>query len=417
MRKIAVVGGGAAGMMAVATIVENMPVWSYEIHLFEKNNILGNKVLISGGWRCNVTTGYYKKKDFLGKYIRGAIFLETAMATFGPRKVYQWFEQHGVPLKIEKDMRVFPVSNNGKDIVGVFEKIFTERDVHVHFKEWIQDLAYLDDKKFSLTTAMQSYTFDAVVLTTGGNAYAHTGSSGEWYELAKKVWHTITNLGPSLNSFQTPHDWMHALTGLSFPWARLQVVLSDGRQESVDGPVLLTHFGISGPNVFALSALVAFEKISPDHPLDIVLIPEAETTMQMWLDRLQEAAISQPKKELINILKVYFPQRMVQALLHVMGVSGTTYMASLTKDDKKTIVWFLTWWWKLQLTMRRPGDEFVTAGWVSCDEVNSSTMESTLCPGLYFAGELLDVDGVTGGFNLQSSWATGYLAGMSITKL
>lgn len=131
---------------------------------------------------------------------------------------------------------------------------------------------------------------------------------------------------------------MHALTGLSFPWARLQVILADGRQESVDGPVLLTHFGISGPNVFALSALVAFEKISPDHPLDVVLIPEAETTMQMWLDRLQEAAISQPKKELINILKVYFPQRMVQALLHVMGVSGTTYMASLTKDDKKTIV-------------------------------------------------------------------------------
>ncbi len=397
--------------MAAATIVEQAPAGSCELHIFEKNGILGNKVLISGGGRCNVTTGYYKKKDFGGKYVRGGEFLEPAMAVFGPRKVYQWFEEHGVPLKLEKDMRVFPVSNKGKDVVAVFEKVFTDHNVMVHFKEGALTIS----PGFVVKTNVDEYKFDIVVLTTGGNAYAHTGSSGEGYNFAQSLGHSITPLGPSLNSFQTSHEWMHALTGLSFPCARLQAVLSDGTTKAVDWPVLLTHFGISGPNVFALSALLAFEKISVEQPFAVTLIPEADTTRDMWVGRLEEAIHS--KKNINDVLKSYFPQRLSQAILTQLYIQPDVFMSKISVDSIKKIAHFLSGGRKLQLTMRRPGDEFVTAGGVCLDEINSETMESKLAPWCYFAGEILDVDGLTGGFNLQACWAAGRLAGMSIVAM
>lgn len=296
------------------------------------------------------------------------------MAVFGPRKVYQWFEEHGVPLKLEKDMRVFPVSNKGKDVVAVFEKMFDDKNVMVHFKEGVINIS----PGFLVKTNVDEYKFDIVVLTTGGNAYAHTGSSGEGYNFAQNLGHTITLLGPSLNSFQTSHTWMHALTGLSFPWARLQATLSDGKTKAVDGPVLLTHFGISGPNVFALSALLAFEKISVEQPFTVTLIPEADTIRDMWVQRLEGEIHS--KKNIGDVLKSYFPQRLSQAILTQLHISTDLFMSKVTSDNIKKIAHFLSGGRKLQLTMRRPGDEFVTAGGVCLDEVNPETMESKLVP-------------------------------------
>lgn len=415
MKRIAIVGWWAAGMMAAATICEQAPAGSYELHVFEKNSLLGNKVLISGGGRCNVTTWYYKKQDFLWKYIRGSDFLKDSLAAFGPRKVYNWFEDHGVPLKLEKDMRVFPVSNDGKDVVGAFEKIFADYWVQIHFKEGVKSLVYrTQTKNYSIQTDKGEYNFDIVVLTTWWNAYAHTGSSWEWYDLARAVWHSITSLWPSLNSFQTPHIWMHELTGLSFPWARLQATFADGKKESVDGPMLLTHFGISWPNVFALSALIAFEKITPDSPVEVVLFPEADTSYDQWMARLNEAVNHSPKKEIRTVLKQWFPERLAIGILGQCDIATDTWMVSMSKDMKKDLAQFLTWWWKVTLTMRKPGDEFVTAGGVSLDEVDPSTLESKISPWLYFAGEILDVDGVTGWFNLQACRSAGYVVGRSI---
>lgn len=299
------------------------------------------------------------------------------MAAFGPRKVYQWFEDHGVPLKLEKDMRVFPVSNKGKDVVSAFEQLFAEKNVMVHFKEGAISILP-QNSRFVVKTNIEEYIFDIVVLTTGGNAYAHTGSSGEGYDFAQALGHSITPLGPSLNSFQTSHEWMHALTGLSFPWARLQATLSDGMTKAVDGPVLLTHFGISGPNVFALSALLAFEKISVDQPFTVVLIPEVDTTRDMWVSRLEETIYS--KKNIRDVLKSYFPQRLSQAILTQLHIQPDVFMSKIGVDTIKKIAHFLSGGRKLQLTMRRPGDEFVTAGGVCLDEVNSETMESKTCP-------------------------------------
>lgn len=230
-QKIAIIGGGAAGMMATATLIE----WWYdgEIHLFERNKNLGAKVIISGGGRCNVTTGYYRWKDLSSKYIRGSEFVREAIGQFGSRKIFQWFESHGVPLKIEDDMRVFPKSDNGKHIVGVFEKLFARSSqVKLQLGSKIDDIEH-DGHRFTVHTSGQKMIFDKVIIATGWNAYMHTGSTGDAYVWAKNLWHTITPLWPSLNSFLSEDKRMHELSWLSFDHAKLSVVLSSGQKKKL----------------------------------------------------------------------------------------------------------------------------------------------------------------------------------------
>jgi len=415
-KRIAIVGWWAAGMMAAATICEKSSLGSYELHVFEKNSLLGNKVIISWGGRCNVTTWYYKKQDFLDKYVRGTDFLQPILASFGPRKVYKWFEEHGVPLKIEQDMRVFPVSNNGKDVVWVFEKLFTDYDVQVHFREWVKTLS-AKNWTYQIVTDVAEYDFDMVVLTTGGNAYAHTWSTGEWYEFARALWHTITPLGPSLNSFMTNEPWMHELSWLSFPDAVLRYTDTQEWEKTKDahGPVLLTHFGISGPATFVFAAYTAFEVVDKEHAIIPLLQPFRSMDMVAWNTFLQDAAVRSPKKQLSTMLaESPLPKRFAAAF--VQRYSKDIPLWQVSKDERKTIASLLWYGIPLVCIQRKAGDEFVTAGGVSLDEVDSSTLESKVSPWLYFAWEILDVDGVTGWFNLQACWAAGYVVGENISK-
>ena len=409
--------------MAAASICEQASPWSYELHVFEKNSLLWNKVLISGGGRCNVTTGYYKKQDFLDKYIRGSDFIKDALAVFWPRKVYKWFEDHGVPLKIEDDMRVFPISNNGKDVVWVFEKIFAEYWVVVHFKEGVEKLTYTkldssatpENDGFVVDTAKDSYDFDVVVLTTGGNAYAHTGSTGDGYSFAAACGHSITPLGPSLNSFMTTDAWMHELSGLSFADAVLRVRLGDGTDKDTHGPVLLTHFGISWPATFVLAAYTAFETVDETHPLTAYFQPFQDMDASVWNTFFLDASMRSPKKRLSTILaESPLPKRFAAAF--VQRFASDITIGVLSKKDRQYLSGLLWNGIPLACIKRRPGDEFVTAGGVALEEVDSSTLESKTAPWLYFAGEILDVDGVTGWFNLQACWAAGYVVGKSIAS-
>ena len=402
--------------MAAATICEQAVAWTYELHIFEKNSLLGNKVIISWGGRCNVTTGYYKKQDFLGKYIRGADFLQPILASFGPRKVYKWFEDHGVPLKVEQDMRVFPVSNNGKDIVWVFEKLFADYAVQVHFREWVKKLS-VKNWKYKVVTDVSEYDFDVVVLTTGGNAYAHTWSTWEWYEFARALWHTITPLGPSLNSFMTSEPWMHELSWLSFSNAVLRYTDTklEGKSKDAYGPVLLTHFGISGPATFVFAAYTAFERVDKEHGIIPLLQPFKDMDMVVWNAFLQDAAVRSPKKQLSTMLaESHLPKRFAAAF--VQRYSKDIPMGQISKDERKKIAGLLWYGIPVVCTQRKAGDEFVTAGGVSLDEVDSFVLESKISSWLYFAGEILDVDGVTGWFNLQACWAAGYVVGKSISE-
>ena len=223
---VAIIGWWAAGMMVAATLAQRKidNDRNGQILLFEKNKSLGAKVIISGGGRCNLTTWYTKRSQLQSKYTRGWEFFETSLKKFTPRSVKKRFEEHWVPCKIEEDMRVFPVSNDGKDVVKMFEKLLGDWWVQIYYKEPILDILK-SGEWFVLTSADGLYTVDKVVLTTGGNAFAHTGSTGDGYHFARSLGHTITPLWPSLNSFVTQQEWIHALSGLSFPDAAIHLTL------------------------------------------------------------------------------------------------------------------------------------------------------------------------------------------------
>lgn len=404
-QKIAIIGAGAAGLMAAATILESKNASDYEVHLFEKNNKLGAKVIISGGGRCNVTTGVRNPQKLLQNYTRGAEFLKAALSKFTPEMVYNWFEEHGVPLKMEADLRAFPVSNDGNDIVQIFAELFSKHNVHIHFKEPVTDIKK-ENSDFHITTKIDSYLFDKVIITTGGNAYRRTGSTGDGYTFAQNLGHSITELGPSLNSFMTKEIWPHELSGLAFKNAQLKY-----EKIKVTGPFLFTHFGISGPVTFSLSSNISFKEISKESPLQISFMPDASKHFDIWDKELQNLVNTSPKKQIKTLLSTLFPERFIQILFQLSSVPATTKASEISKKDRQLIARFLSGELILTLIARRPGDEFVTAGGVSTDEINSQTMESKICAGLFFAGEIINIDGVTGGFNLQSSWATGRLAG------
>lgn len=409
--RIAIIGGGAAGLMAAATINENSP--TTDVFLIEKNDSLGKKVIISGGGRCNVTTGITDIKTVLKKYPRGEKFLINAFHRFGPQDVYDWFEKHAVALKCEKDLRVFPKSDNGRDVVGAFERIFEKQHTKVLLKHNVKQIEK-KDTQFIITCKDQiPLTVDRVVLALGGQAYRQTGSTGDGYTLAENLGHHITPLAPSLYSFITKEKWPKEISGMSF--ANITITAKGTKTFSFSGPALFTHTGLSGPAVFALSSLIAFEPFGPPKPLPIFvdLIPDIKS--HIFLLRLKESLKENPKKSFKNILHFFIPQSLAEIICREIGVPVDKKAAEISNHE----VAEAEHWIKhlpLHLTGRGAGDEFVTAGGVELAEVEQRTMESKLCPGLYFAGEILNVDGFTGGFNLQASWATGRVAGESINN-
>ena len=424
-KKIAIIGWWAAGMMAAATLIESS--YDGEVHLFEKNSSLGSKVIISWGGRCNVTTWYYRRKDLESKYVRGAHRVREAIGQFGARKIYERFEDHGVPLKTEPDMRVFPVSDNGKDIVSVFERILQSKKSHIHYKAGIENIEYKKDPEtssgwqinewqFELTTSQWKSFFDTVIIATGGNAYSHTWSTGDAYVWARELWHTVTPLWPSLNSFLSRDKWTHELSGIAFQNAKLEVMIWWQKKESI-WPVLLTHFWLTWPATFIVAAYSAFETIDGNHPLEISLSIDGDKTSADRHDIFLQASKEYSRKQITTILKQYLPDRIVSLWnTQLFANQLDQEIGLLSKNLRWQIVDMLTAW-KFVIVGRRPGDEFVTAGGVSLDEVDSKTMMSKIVPWLFFAWEVLDVDGVTGWYNLTSSWATGRLAGKSAGNL
>jgi predicted Rossmann fold flavoprotein len=407
--KLAILGGGAAGMLAAATVNEFYP--EIEIFLIEKNDSLGKKVVISGGGRCNVTTGITNIQTVLSKYPRGNKFLTTAMYNFSPSEVYTWFEDHGIPLKIEKDLRVFPQSNNGKDIVGVFEKIFAKSNTKVLIKHNVLKVEKKTENFIIHFKDQPSLHVEKLILTCGGQAYRSTGSTGDGYEFAEALGHTITNLAPSLNSFITLEKWPKILSGVSFEEGT--VTAQRAKTYQFTGPFLFTHTGISGPAVFALSSLVAFEEYGPKNPLQITIDLVSSLSLSMLATEFKKQITEHPKKSFKNTIHTVVPKSVVEVACEELKIEGTKHNAEISKHELEMIAKWLKQT-PLSVIGRGAGDEFVTAGGVNTAEVNPRTMESKITPGLFFAGEILDVDGFTGGFNLQAAWATGRTAGENI---
>lgn len=410
--KIAIIGGGAAGLMCAAQIRERAP--EAEVILIEKNDGLGKKVIISGGGRCNVTTGIHDIRTVLTKYPRGSKFLFKAMHHFPPESVYAWFEQHGVPLKTEDDLRVFPQSDDGKDIVRAFETLLDSSQATIALRTQVNRIEKIENQFFVYTNAQSTpIIVDKLVLTTGGQAYRHTGSTGDGYAFALSLGHSLTKLAPSLNAFFTQETWPAALSGLSFEKATFTTKRE--KTFSFTGPFLFTHKGVSGPAVFALSSLIAFEHYDAQQPLTCTIDLFPDRSQDEMRELVATAMKTFPKKNVINALASGITRSLAEVLCQILEIPWETHAAEVSKKDTYRIADWLKCI-TLHVIARGAGDEFVTAGGIDLREVDPSTMESKICPGLFFAGEILDIDGFTGGFNLQASWATGYLAGEHVTK-
>lgn len=433
--------------MAAATILENASAsqWennqmndisngnNFQIQIFEKNKDPWNKIIISWGGRCNVTTSITNKNILKSKYTRGWDFIRKAIGKFWPRRTYEWFESHGVPLKIQPDLRVFPVSDDGHDIVDTFIHIFAKyrNSIKIHYWEWVTNISTQNpcskdlewsiphawglsleqidnNKQYLITTSKWAYTADIVVITTGGNAYSHTWSNWDGYAFARALWHTVTPLWPSLSSFLTSESWTHELTWLSFENARIW---------ELTWPILLTHFWLSGPLAFMYSSEIAWEHLNKNTPRTIYLSPCANMDQLSWDRFLREEFILHPKKTIISILSEKLPRRFVEAFVtNYLWTLRDTYVASMSKKDREIISELLWKWLPITLIDRRPWDEFVTAWWVNTNEIDPETMESRIQKNLYFAWEVLNVDWYTGGFSLQICWSSWYVTWSTIVN-
>ena len=406
--KIAVIGGGAAGLMAAAAILEHAP--EAEVFLIERNDGLGKKVIISGGGRCNVTTGLRDVREVLSKYPRGGKFLNSAMRRFPPEAVHAWFEAHGVPLKIEEDLRTFPQSDDGRDVVGAFERLFEGSNVRVMLKRHVVRVERTEGGYRVHFKDGDALDADRLILTTGGQAFRHTGSTGDGYAFAESLGHAVTPLAPSLNSFFTKETWPKDVSGLSFEKARLRTKFAKAYEFT--GPMLFTHRGVSGPAVFALSSLVAFEKYDAKTPMDLKIDVFPDVSEDAMFARLETLFREHPAKILVKVLDFLVSRSLAETICRELGLAEETRVAEVPKKDARRIA---AWIKGIPLTVigRGAGDEFVTAGGVDLKDVDPKTMGSKISPGLFFAGEILDIDGFTGGFNLQASWAAGRVAGES----
>ncbi len=367
-------------------------------------------MIISGGGRCNVTTGIQKPSDVLNNYPRGRKFLYPSMGSFPPGAVYQWFEEQGVPLKTESDLRVFPVSDDGHDVVAAFERFFQKNGVTVWTDAKVSTTKKESDQ-FILTVNDKPHRFDFLLLATGGQAYRHTGSTGDGYAFAESLGHTVTDLHPSLNSFLIAEDWLKELSGVSHPDGAL--IVPDQKKTSFRGPFLITHKGLTGPAVFALSALTASRHYNKKSPMPLAIDFFPDLNQEQLSAKVFTHFHSQPKKLVKNLLGQFLPRSLETAICQNHQIDIHKNAANLSKKELQN---FLSGLKSLSLTItgRGAGDEFVTAGGIPLSEVDRKNMQSNRCRGLFFAGEILDIDGFTGGFNLQASWATGHLAGRSM---
>lgn len=401
--------------MTVASLIETWVNWN-DIFIFEKNSSFGKKLLMTWGWRCNLTTWINNRKELLSKYVRWADFIEYALNFFPPNKVFKWFEDHWLKLKTEKDLRVFPISDNSYDVLYLFENIFKKNNINCRY---LADIISTSKENwiFKVTCSKsQSYNFDILILASWWDLHNYW-KWVTWYDLAKSLWHSISNLWPSLSSLMVKEEWIWGLSWISLSNAKIEIV-ENWKLKNIwaQWSIIFTHFGISGPATFAFSAQLAQGEISEINPIEIRLILFADIDFENWNHKLINTIQENPKKIIKNILSTFMQERLANAILWLINIDWNKSCWSINKEERKNIVHLLTWKLALTIIWRRQWDEFVTAWWVYLNEINNKTMESKICTNLYFAWEIIDVDALTWGFNLQTCWSTWNLVWKSIKE-
>ncbi len=421
MSKIIVIGGGAAGMMAAY----GAAMCGHQVHLIEKNEKLGKKIYITGKGRCNLTN-MAEMEEVMKAVVTNPKFLYSAFYAFGNEAVVDFFESNGMPVKIERGNRAFPESDHSSDVIKTLEKVLREYSVKVSLNTSVKEILQADNKVAGVKLSSgETLKADAVILATGGKSYPATGSTGDGYSFAKKLGHTVVEPAPALVPLTTAEDDIIRMQGLSLRNVQLNVYdESAADYEAVGnkstkpiysdfGEMLFTHFGVSGPLVLSASSIVCNELQSKGKLRASIDLKPAITEEQLSA-RLQRFFEEHPKAHLKAILTELLPSKMIPVFMDRIGIDVQKPACSYTREDREAIIKTLKHFTFTITGTRGFKEAIITRGGISVKEVDPSTMESKLVKGLYIAGELLDLDALTGGFNLQIAWSTGYLAGVSV---
>ncbi len=405
-----VIGGGAAGLMAAGTAAQR----GLSVTLIERNDKLARKVAITGKGRCNVTNSCPLLNDLISNVPVNGRFLYGAFSRFTTDDTIDFFEGLGVPLKIERGNRVFPVSDRALDIVDALNKFITVNGVKRKQGRVTELIIENGAVKGCVTDDGRKFFAENVLIATGGISYPATGSTGDGYTLAKQAGHTITDLKPSLVPLECHEGWCTDAQGLSLRNVEIRVEDTKTYKEVYKdfGEMLFTHFGVSGPMILSASSHMR----NMERGRYVIHIDFKPALTYEQLDkRLQRDLLECSNKNLYNTLALMLPRKMIPVIVKLSGLNGNIKSNQVTKDMRATLVELLK---DIRLTVTdfRPIDEaIVTSGGVSVSEIDPKTMKSKIIDGLYFAGEVIDVDAYTGGFNLQIAFSTGHLAGNSVS--
>lgn len=413
MKKIIIIGGGAAGMMAAIAAAQN----GCHVDLFEKNEKLGKKIYITGKGRCNVTNAS-DMETMLNQVVTNRKFLYSAFYRFTNEDMMKLLEQCGCPLKVERGNRVFPVSDKSSDVISALQGELKRLHVSIHLRKEVQQpLTSSDSESENVCSGIQladgkKYYADAVIVATGGISYPSTGSTGDGYRFAKAVGHRITEQRPALVPLTVQEAWVKELQGLSL--RNVEVTIFSGKKKLYQefGEMLFTHFGVSGPAVLSASSIVG--KKLEKQPLTMQIDLKPALSEEQLDARILRDFNAAKNKQFKNALGGLYPAKLIPVIIRLTEISPDKPVNEILRPERQKIISITK---KLSLTLtgvRDYNEAIITQGGINIKEINPTTMESKLVSGLYFVGEVLDLDALTGGYNLQIAWSTGYAAGNSI---
>ncbi len=407
--KIAVIGGGAAGLMAAYTAAKN----GNDVTVYEKNEKCGKKIYITGKGRCNFTNDV-SPDEFLNHVVNNSKFLMSAIYGFPPRSCISFFEGGGMSVKIERGNRAFPASDKASDVTKCLENYCRNAGVNFCFEEQVIDFDISNSSVSGIVTNKGVYAVDGLIVCTGGLSYPSTGSTGDGYKFALKAGHTIVPPRQALCGLNLAGNFYKQLQGLTLKNIRLKAVYRNKIIFDEMGEILFTHFGISGPLVLSLSSLINRLELR-DIKLSLDIKPALDTDM---LDRrLLRDFNEMANKSIYNCLRNLLPVSMIAVILERTGIDPGKKVNTITRVERSGLLTLLKNFDMIITSLRSFDEAIITSGGVNVKEVNPKNMESRLVRHLYFCGEVLDVDAFTGGFNLQIAFSTGFAAGNSIKDL
>ena len=407
MSKVLVIGGGAAGMMAAITAAAN----GGEVLLLEKNEKLGKKLFITGKGRCNITNAA-DTEDLFSAIVSNPKFLYSSFYSFTNSQVIDFFEGLGVKTKIERGGRVFPASDHSSDVIRALEREMEQLGVEIYLQAEVKELILKEHviKGVVLTSGKKLYA-DTVIVATGGISYPSTGSTGDGYRFAKACGHQVTEILPSLVPMEVKEWYAKELMGLSL--RNIEICVTDGKKKLYQefGEMLFTHYGVTGPVILSASSIVGKKLKEKELTLHIDLKP-ALSEEQLDKRVLREFETNH-NRQFKNAVDSLFPSKLRPVIVELSGIPEEKKVHEITKEERLHFVRLIKDFSMTLTGLRGYKEAIITKGGVSVKEIDPSTMESKLVKGLFFAGEVLDLDAVTGGYNLQIAWSTGYLAGLN----